>query len=123
MFDVSPAGVREATAAADCGFLVEIDDRPVGLAVAHPDHDGTAAELLALWIHPEHVETSVDRRLIERVARALEHEGIETLRVTVPTDEPAATEFYRANGFDRDGTRPGRGGEEVVLTAPVDRWL
>ncbi|MFA9517857.1 N-acetyltransferase family protein [Halopenitus sp. H-Gu1] len=125
VFDVSAAGVREAAVAADCGFLVEVNDRPVGLALAHPDRDGTAAELLALWVHPEHAETSVERKLIERVARALhhDHEGIETLRVTVPIGEPAAMEFYRANGFDRDGTRSGRGGEEVILTAPVDQWL
>jgi ribosomal protein S18 acetylase RimI-like enzyme len=123
VFDVSAAGVREAAVAADCGYLVEVDDRPVGLAIAHPDRDGSAAELLALWVHPDHVETNVDGRLLERVARDLAREGVETLRVSVPTEEPAATEFYRANGFEREDTRRAHGGEEIRLSAPLDRWL
>lgn len=122
ILDVSAAGVREAAASADCCFLVESDGEPVGLALAHPDEDGTEAELLALWVHPEHGDEDIERRLLRQVATSLAEQGVERLRATVGTDEPSAREFYRSHGFSHREEREGRNGREHVVVAAVDSF-
>lgn len=120
LFDVSAAGVREATAGAECRFLMEDDDRPVGVALAHPDEDATEAELLALWVHPTHAGEGVTEELLSRVASSLADRGIRTLRTAVPADRPAVREFYRSHRFARRETRRGPEGDEAVFVADVD---
>ncbi len=121
LLDVSPAGVREAAGEADCSFVVEEDDRPVGVAVAHPDRDGTEAELLVLWVHPEHAGREVADRLLSRIADALARRGIDRLRTTVDPDRPEEAEFYRAHGFEFRGSRTDSVGNERVLVVDVSR--
>ncbi|MES3162059.1 MAG: GNAT family N-acetyltransferase [Halorubrum sp.] len=120
LFDVSAAGVREAAAGAECRFLVEVDGAPVGVALAHPDADGAEAELLALWVHPEHAGDGIVEKLLARVASSLADRGVETLRTTVPADQPSVREFYRSHGFGRRCVRRGPDGDEAVVVAEVD---
>lgn len=120
LLDVSAAGVREAAAGADCCFLMEADDAPVGLAIAHPDADGTEAELLALWVHPEYIGDGVTEALLSRIASSLAERGVETVRATVPADRPSVREFYRAHGFEPCDRRRGPAGDEAVVAARVD---
>lgn len=122
LLDVSAAGVREAASEADCCFLVEQDDRPVGLAIAHPDGDGSEAELLALWVHPEYEGEGVERRLLGRVASSLADRGVRQIRATVEADRPSAREFYRSHGFSHRQSREGRDGRELVFVAPVESF-
>jgi len=119
LLDVSAAGVREAAAEAEWSFLVEDDDGPIGVAIAHPDADGPEAELLALWVHPSHAGEGVAGELLSRVAASVRDRGIETLRATVPADSPGAQEFFHAHGFAPRGTRRGYAGDESVVTADV----
>ncbi|QHS16349.1 GNAT family N-acetyltransferase [Halopenitus persicus] len=121
ILDVSAAGVREAAATADCSFLVEADGKPVGVALAHPDPDGREAELLALWVHPDHAADDVETTLLGNVARSLARDGVEAIRTTVPHDDPTSREFYRANGFNHKTSREGPAGTEIVFVAPVER--
>ncbi|QKG91728.1 GNAT family N-acetyltransferase [Halorubrum salinarum] len=120
LLDVSAAGVREAAAEAEWSFLMEHDEEgPVGLAIAHPDPDGTEAELLALWVHPNRAGEGIAGELLSRVGAALADRGVETLRATVPADRPSATEFFVAHGFEGRGTRRSPvGDEDVVVAAP-----
>ncbi|MUW14137.1 GNAT family N-acetyltransferase [Halorubrum sp. CBA1125] len=121
LLDVSAAGVREAAAEAEWSFLVEDDDGPIGVAIAHPDADESDAELLALWVHPSHAGEGVAADLLARVGGALRSQDIETLRATVPADSPGAREFFRAHGFEPCGTRRGPAGvESIVVADPVD---
>jgi len=119
LFDVSAAGVREATAGAECRFLMEDDDGPIGVAIAHPDEDAAEAELLALWVHPEHAGEGVTEELLERVASALADRGTRTLRTGVPADNPAVREFYRSHGFAPRDRRHGPEGDEAVFVSDV----
>ena len=123
LLDVSAVGVREAAASADCCFLVEEGDEPVGLALAHPDDDEEAAELLALWVHPERAGDDAATRLLRRLATRLADMDVEEVRTCTPADRPSAREFFRSHGFRRQRTRSGHGGEEVVFTAPVEAFL
>ncbi len=122
LLDVSAAGVREAATEADCCYLAEIDDAPVGLAIAHPDRDDAEAELLALWIHPEHVGNGIEDRLLSRVATSLSEQGIDRLRATVDRDRPSAREFYRSHGFTGRETDSGQLTARSVLVADVDSF-
>ena len=118
LLDVSAAGVREAAAQAEWSFLMESDDAgPVGLAIAHPDPDGTEAELLALWVHPNRAGEGVADELLGRVGDALTDRGVETLRATVPPDRPSAEEFFSAHGFASRGSRRSPAGDETVVVA------
>ncbi|WP_424014607.1 GNAT family N-acetyltransferase [Halorubrum xinjiangense] len=118
LLDVSAAGVREAAAEAEWSFLMEHDEEgPVGLAIAHPDPDGTEAELLALWVHPNRAGEGVADELLARVGDALADRDIEVLRATVPPDRPSAEEFFSAHGFAPRGTRRGPAGDESVVVA------
>ncbi|MFC5279766.1 GNAT family N-acetyltransferase [Halorubrum rubrum] len=120
LLDVSAAGVREAAVGAECCFLMEDDDDPIGVAIAHPDDEGPEAELLALWVHPEHVGEGVTEELLSRVASALSERGVETLRASVPDDRPSVHEFYRAHGFDRRAVRRGPAGDEAIVVAEIE---
>jgi len=114
---ISAAGVREAVAEAEWAFLVETESRPIGLAIAHPDADGTEAELLALWVHPSRVGEGVAAELLARVGRALAAADVETLRASVPSDSPSVEEFFTANEFAPRGIRRSPAGDEKVVTA------
>jgi len=132
LLDVSAAGVREAAAEAEWSFLMEDDNGPIGVAIAHPDPteatdgpgdaggDGREAELLALWVHPTHAGEGVAAELLSRVASSVSDSGVETLRASVPTDSPGATEFFSAHGFAHRGTRRGPAGDESLVVADVD---
>jgi len=116
-----PPGVREAAAEAEWSFLMEDEEGPVGVAIAHPDVEVTTdestdaeesaddardanggdreAELLALWVHPNHAGEGVASELLARIASSVADRGVGTLRATVPADSPGATEFFSAHGF------------------------
>ncbi|MFW5903643.1 MAG: N-acetyltransferase family protein [Halorubrum sp.] len=119
LLDVSAAGVREAAAEAEWSFLMEDGDGPVGVAIAHPDAEGPEAELLALWVHPNHAGEGVATDLLSRVASSVSAHGIDTLRATVPADRPGAMEFFTAHGFNPRGTRRGHAGDESIVAADV----
>jgi len=142
LLDVSAAGVREAAAEAEWSFLMEDEEGPVGVAIAHPDgEESTAesanaekstdrhgdasegdreAELLALWVHPNHAGEGVASELLSRVASSVIDRGVGTLRASVPADSPGATEFFSAHGFVHRGTRRGPAGDESIVVADVD---
>lgn len=120
LLDVSAAGVREAAVGAECCFLMENGDDPIGVAIAHPDETGSEAELLALWVHPEHVGEGVTEDLLSRIAEELADHGLDTLRASVPDDRPSAREFYRAHGFSRRAMRRGPAGDEAVVAVDID---
>ncbi|GAB7010513.1 GNAT family N-acetyltransferase [Halorubrum trueperi] len=119
LLDVSAAGVREAAAEAEWSFLMEDDDGPVGVAIAHPDAEGPEAELLALWVHPNHAGEGVATDLLSRVASSVDDRSIDTLRATVPANSPGAKEFFSAHGFSPRGTRRGPAGDESIVVADV----
>ena len=93
------------------------DDGPVGVAIAHPDTQGTEAELLALWVHPGHAGEGVAAELLSRVASSVADRDVDTLRASVPADSPSAQEFFIAHGFEPRETRRGHAGDEAIVVA------
>ncbi|EMA62426.1 GNAT family N-acetyltransferase [Halorubrum lipolyticum] len=142
LLDVSAAGVREAAAEAEWSFLMEDEEGPVGVAIAHPDAEESVdgptavgesaddpggagegdreAELLALWVHPNHAGEGVASELLARVASSVADHGVGTLRASVPADSPGATEFFSAHGFAHRETRRGPAGDESIVVTDVD---
>lgn len=142
LLDVSAAGVREAAAEAEWSYLMEGEEGPVGIAIAHPDAEEPAgdptgaretgdsprtadggnreAELLALWVHPNHAGEGVAGELLARVASSVADSGVEVLRASIPADSPGATEFFNAHQFDHRGTRRGPAGDESIVVADAD---
>lgn len=132
LLDVSAAGVREAAAEAEWSFLMEDEEGPVGVAIAHPDVEEATvdrpdasegdreAELLALWVHPTHAGEGVANELLARVASSVADRGVDILRATVATDNPGSTEFFSAHGFTHRRTRRGPAGDESILAADVE---
>ncbi|GAB3694074.1 GNAT family N-acetyltransferase [Halorubrum pallidum] len=123
LLDVSAAGVREAAAEAEWSFLMEGDDGPVGVAIAHPDVQGSEAELLALWVHPNHAGEGVAPELLSRVASSVGDRDVDTLRASVPADSPGAQEFFSAHGFEPCDTRRGPAGDETIVAVDVNTLL
>jgi ribosomal protein S18 acetylase RimI-like enzyme len=120
LLDVSAAGVREAAAEAEWSFLMEDEDGPVGVAIAHPDAQGSEAELLALWVHPSHAGEGIADELLSRVASSVTERDIDTLRACVPADSPGAQEFFAAHGFAPRGTRRGPAGDESIVAVDAN---
>lgn len=124
--DFSVAGVREAAASADCCYLAEQDGEPVGIALAHPDSDGEEAELLALWICPDHWGEGIEERLLERVASDLEKQDVRQLRASIDAEDETGEQFYRSRGFTNRGTRASAVGhveQETVVVATIESLL
>lgn len=119
LLDVSAAGVREAAAEAEWSFLMEDDNGPVGIAIAHPDTTGSEAELLALWVHPGRAGEGVATDLLSRVASSVGNYGVDTLRTSVPTGSPGAREFFSAHDFEPRDTRRGPAGDETIVATDV----
>lgn len=117
LLDVSAAGVREAASEAEWSFLMEDEKGPIGVAIAHPDAHGSEAELLALWVHPNHAGEGIADELLSRVAASVTDRGVDTVRAAVPADSPGAQEFFHAHGFSPRGTRRGYAGDESIVAA------
>lgn len=110
LLDVSAAGVREAAAEAEWSFLMEDEEGPVGVAIAHPDVEVTTdestdaeesaddardanggdreAELLALWVHPNHAGEGVASELLARIASSVADRGVEPFARPFPPTAP-----------------------------------
>jgi len=112
LLDVSAAGVREAAAAeAEWSFLMEDEEGPVGVAIAHPDVEVTTDESTdaeesaddardanggdreartARAVGPPEPRgrEGVASELLARIASSVADRGVGTLRATVPADSP-----------------------------------
>ncbi|ESS10990.1 MAG: N-acetylglutamate synthase related acetyltransferase [uncultured archaeon A07HR60] len=119
--DFSVAGVCEAAACDECGFVAEADNKCVGFAFAHPDSEGGEAELNALWVHPAYRNTEVEDELLGRIAAGLADGGINQLRAAIDVGNDVSHEFYQSRGFDHrtERTAP-EGTRQRVVVAPVE---
>lgn len=76
---------------------------PVGFALARVVAD--EAELLLIGVHPEHRRAGYGRILLDHMFQALRVAGAARLFLEVAENNPAATAFYRAAGFEPVGRR------------------
>lgn len=80
-------------------FVAFVGERPVGLVsgIAGPVPD--RAELISMWVAPEHRRQSVGERLVREVTKWARHQGYRELRLGVVDDNRGARAFYERLGF------------------------
>jgi GNAT superfamily N-acetyltransferase len=86
------------------GYLAHYLDQSCGIAAAFlKEQTPQYAELVSMWVAPEHRRTGTGRLLIEAIeswARATE---AHTLQLMVTSVNPAAIAFYQSLGFAATG--------------------
>jgi ribosomal protein S18 acetylase RimI-like enzyme len=96
-----PSAAREAVLVAELdGQLVGVAmGGPVRTSLAEPDQDpDTIADLHVLYIHPDHQQRGIGRRLIRAVAQRLAVLGYRAFQVRVLRANHPARGFYEAMG-------------------------
>jgi len=86
--------------------VVALDDGAiVGFATTGPREDPACGELLALYVDPDAWDRGIGRRLLAGARVALARTGSERGLVWVLAGNARAERFYRADGWEHDGTR------------------
>jgi len=80
-------------------LLVRRVDRAVAGFAAWAPHDGAAARLHKLYVHPDHQRRGGAMLLLEAVTRQVTHAGHSALTLTVNRSNDEALAFYRRAGF------------------------
>ncbi len=84
-------------------FVAFDRDRPVGLVSGIAGPEPHVAELISMWVAPEHRRQSVGESLVREVAAWARDEGYRELRLTVVDDNGGARAFYERAGFTPTG--------------------
>jgi ribosomal protein S18 acetylase RimI-like enzyme len=96
----------------------------IGVAAAVPadaDPTGTLGEVGSLYVHPDHQNRGLGRRLVLQLAACLAKKGVRSLQVGVLNANVNAWRFYEALGAQRIGDR--RFDEDgVLLPERVYAW-
>ncbi|WP_049928767.1 GNAT family N-acetyltransferase [Halopiger goleimassiliensis] len=88
-------------------LVVEVDGNVVGFT--HAVAQGDSADVLRLYVHPDHQGEGIGTALHERLIRELEAHGVETVRSLDFAFNDASRQFYTGLGFERTDT-----GEVVI---------
>lgn len=78
-------------------------ERAIGLAAGIDRTDGAEAELIAVWVNPEHRELAVGHALVNAVVEWARADGHIRLRLWVTTGNAAAIGLYERLGFRPTG--------------------
>jgi ribosomal protein S18 acetylase RimI-like enzyme len=118
-----PAGER-------CAFVAEVDGAIVGCAWGGPEESGDPhyrAELLGLYLLPEHQRRGLGRRLVAAVAEQFARQGESSLLLWALAENSPARRFYEALGgqllYRRDTVLSGLPVPEVAYGWPDLRAL
>jgi ribosomal protein S18 acetylase RimI-like enzyme len=90
---------------AETVFLVAVDERVVGFAVAGPTDDPTTFVLGRIYVSPERWGEGIGRRLLRAVERRASEQGGDVMRLGVMAENDRAVAFYEAAGYERVGER------------------
>lgn len=83
-----------------------LDGEPAGIASGVPaDHDGTAAEVISMWVAPRARGRGVADALLLGVEGWARQRGAATLRLAVSEGNEAATRLYERHGLTDTGER------------------
>lgn len=118
----SPEQVRHSLTWADTLLLVaEEDDDIVGFSHAiwgkdetqGSDSETTHGDILRLYVHPDHRQDGLGRRLFEATRDELAEMNVTTLRAMVLENNDLGNAFYKGFGFDLSDTEQIAIGEET----------
>jgi len=86
------------------GYLAHHHDEYYGIAVAFlNEQDPQHAELMSMWVAPEHRRTSTGRLLVDTIQSWARSTGAHTLQLMVTSKNLAAIAFYERLGFTPTG--------------------
>ena len=86
------------------GYLAMDFGAACGIAGAFlSDSDPRRASLVSMWVAPAHRRTGIGRSLIEAIRTWARGRGAHKLHLMVTSNNSAAIEFYRRNGFAMTG--------------------
>lgn len=91
-------------------WVADIDGRVVGFSFTQPTEDDDLnpleiAELVALYLHPDHFGAGVGKPLLDRAIAGMRNQGFLQATLWVLEDNARAIHFYRREGWRPDGTR------------------
>lgn len=107
--------IRDAVDWPDAYLLLarESTDEPVGFVHAVFEAEAQTGNLLRLYVHPDHRGDGYGTALLEAAHEALFDRGADRLRAMVLAANEIGNEFYRAFGFEHEGTETVYIGEEA----------
>lgn len=118
----SPDQIRDSLTWANTLLLVaERDDRIVGFAHAVWEREETGGDdpqrkegdILRLYVHPEHRDEGLGRKLFEATREELVDAGVTVLRAMVLENNALGNDFYAGFGFELEDTREISIGDET----------
>ncbi len=91
-------------------WVAESENGLVGFAFTRPTPDDDLnpleiAELVALYLHPDHFGKGVGKLLIDKAVAGMRNQGFLQATLWVLEDNTRAIHFYRREGWKPDGTR------------------
>jgi ribosomal protein S18 acetylase RimI-like enzyme len=81
-------------------LVAEVDGRLVGSIIG--TFDGWRGNIYRLAVHPEFRRRGIARALVVEVEKRLSQRGAKRVNALVSKDQPAATDFWQAVGYDQD---------------------
>lgn len=86
------------------GFLAVENESLCGMIAVFPEEDNPgSAQLISMWVAPEHRGTGLGRHLINAAKSWAASHGFHELRLFVTCINHRAIEFYEHNGFAKTG--------------------
>lgn len=91
-------------------WVADQGDRIAGFAFTQPTEDAglnplEIAELVALYLHPDHFGRGVGKALLDRAVAGIRSQGFLQATLWVLEENARAIHFYRREGWKPDGTR------------------
>ncbi|XGI83431.1 N-acetyltransferase family protein [Halorutilales archaeon Cl-col2-1] len=95
--------LEDAIRMPDSSFLVYEEDSEIG-GFSHAVVNGDEADLLRLYVDPDHRRKGIGTRLLHEIRERLSDLGVERLKVFVLADNQVGNSFYQSLGFEKDDT-------------------
>ena len=89
-------------------FVAELDGEVVGFASVGRSRDeeaGHEGELYAIYVHPSRWGQGIGRALLERAEESMREFGFDGALLWVMEGNERGERFYRAAGWERDGSK------------------
>jgi GNAT superfamily N-acetyltransferase len=101
------AGLAREPRPGSATFVAELDGHVVGFASvgASREEDAREGELYAIYLLPSCWDRGIGRALLERAEKSLRASGFTEAVLWVLEGNERAERFYRAGGWQPDGTR------------------
>ncbi len=86
------------------GYLAMDSGGVCGIAAAFLDEsDPLKAHLVSMWVAPTHRRSGIGKMLIDGTCTWARGRGVHSLQLMVTSNNSAAIEFYKRNGFEMTG--------------------